>query len=120
MKQQDFLPLLLSASAGVRAEHRKVVEAWAPEQAPVTVLYGALGFRIAREFAATDIETCRRLFALIEQAMERGDTALATAVATGLIEALGTYAVQVEGLWETIAPLLGPRSRHHAEAWLFG
>jgi hypothetical protein len=50
--------------------------------------------------------------------MESRDQKLVTAVATGLIEALVTRAARTEGLWEQMALFLGPRSRHHAEAWL--
>ena len=115
---EDFVSLLAAASGGVQAAYQEVLDEWQPEAPPVTTLFAALGDRIAEDFGSAGVDANRRLFSLIEQAMESPDQGLVTAVATGLIEALVTRAVQSAGLWNEMAPLLGPRSRHHAEAWL--
>ena len=115
---EELVCLLVSASSGAQAAHQEVLDEWQPEAPPVTTLFAALGNRIAEEFGSAGVEANRRSFSLIEHAMESGDQELVTAVATGLIEALVTRAVQSEGLWDEMAPLLGPRSRHHAYAWL--
>lgn len=115
---EDFLSLLLAASDGVRAEYQKVIDYWRPEEPPVTVLFGALGERIAAEFDIAGDDTNRRMFSLIEQAMESHDERLLTAVATGLIEYLVDDAVRRGSLWKRMAPFLGVRSRGHAKAWL--
>jgi hypothetical protein len=115
---EDFVGLLAAASGGVHAAYQEVLNEWQPEEPPVTTLFAALGDRIAEDFGSAGVDANRRMFSLIEQAMESSDQRLVTAVATGLIEALVTRAVRSEGLWEEMASLLGPRSRHHAEAWL--
>lgn len=115
---EDFIGLLTATSGGVQAAYQEVLDEWQPDEPPITTLFAALGNRIAEDFASTDVDTNRRTFSLIEQAMESGDKGLVTAVATGLIEALVTRAAQSEGLWEKMALLLGPRSRNHAEVWL--
>ncbi|BGE88063.1 hypothetical protein Ms3S1_p21110 (plasmid) [Methylosinus sp. 3S-1] len=118
MGREEFLGLLVAASGGVKAAYQETLDEWRPEEPPVTTLFAALGDRIAENFGSADVDTNRRLFSLIEQAMESSDQGLVTAVATGLIEALATRAVQSASLWQQMTPLLGPRSLRHAEAWL--
>ena len=115
---EEFVGLLAAASGGVQAAYQEVLDGWRPEEPPVTTLFAALGDRIAEDFDSAGVDTNRQMFSLIEKAMESGDQGLVTAVATGLIEALVTRAVRSEGLWKRMAPLLGPRALHHAEAWL--
>jgi hypothetical protein len=45
------------------------------------------------------------------------DTALGTAMATGLVEALVTSADKNPGLWTELEKLFGPASLKHAVAW---
>ncbi|UJB19124.1 MULTISPECIES: DUF7674 family protein [Lysobacter] len=118
MECGHFLSLLVATSDGVQAIYQEVVDDWLPEDPPVTTLFAALGDRIAEEFTDGGADSNLHIFALIEQAMENGDEKLATAVATGLIEAMVARAVQSENQWKQMAPLLGPRSLHHAESWL--
>lgn len=118
MDREEFLGLLVAASGSVQAAYREILDEWQPEEPPVTTLFAALGNRIAEDFDHAGIDANRRLFSLIEQAMVSSDQGLVTAVATGLIEALVTRAVQLESVWKQMAPLLGPRSLRHAESWL--
>lgn len=118
MNSDDFVGLLVAASGGVQAAYQEALDEWRPEKPPVTTLFAALGDRIAEDFGRTGVDTNRRIFSLIEQAMESRDQELVAAAATGLIEALVTRAVRSERLWKEMAPLLGLRSLHHAEAWL--
>ena len=118
MDHEVFLGSLIDASSGIRAAYQEVQDEWLPEEPPITRLYAALGYRIAEEFPSADVATNRHIFSLIEEAMEKGDRNLMVAVATGLIEALATRSSQIENLWQQIEPHLGPRSLHHAEAWL--
>lgn len=119
MNQADFLALWIAASDDAGNAYREVVDEWRPEDPPVTILFAALGYRIAETFDRTGADARRRVFSLIEQAMASDDPDLGTAVATGLIEALATHAAQSEPLWKRMAPWLGPLSKQHAEAWLF-
>lgn len=118
MRCEDFVDLLAATSGGIKAACQEVLDEWRPEEPPVTTLFAALGDRIAEDFESAGVDTNRQIFSLIEKAMESGDPGLVTAVATGLIEALVTRAMRSESLWKQLAPFLGPRSLHHAEAWL--
>jgi hypothetical protein len=118
MRCEDFVDLLAATSGGVQAAHQEVLGEWLLEEPPVTTLFAALGDRIAEDFDSTSADSSHEMFLLIEKAMDSGDPGLVTAVATGLIEALVNRAVRSESLWTRIAPLLGPRSLNHAEAWL--
>ncbi len=109
---------LLDISGGIREAYEEMVEDWSPEDPPPTTLYAALGYQIADDFLGYHSEARMRIFSLVEQAMESEDEDLGEVVATGLIEALVTRAMETEGLWEQIKPLLGPQSLYHAEAWL--
>lgn len=116
--REKFIRLLSVASNGVQEAYQDVLDEWRPEEPPVTMLFAALGYRIADDFFCTNTDANLRIFSLIEQAVESGDQELLTAVTTGLIEALVTRAVQIEGLWSQLVPMLGPRSLQHADAWL--
>lgn len=102
MRCDEFVGLLAAISSGAQAARQGVLDEW----------------RIAEDFDSVDVDTKRQMFSLVEKAMESGDSCLVTAVATGLIEAVATRAIQRESLWRRMAPFLGPRSLHHAEAWL--
>jgi hypothetical protein len=115
---ENFVNLLAASSGGVQTACQEVLNEWMPEEPPVTILFAALGDRIAEDFYNAGIDTNRRVFSLIELAMESGNQRLVTSVATGLIEALVTRAMQNKILWSQMALLLGPRSLHHAKAWL--
>lgn len=114
----DFINLLVITSSRLQASYQEVLDDWQPEEPPVTTLFAALGDRIAEDFSSVDIDVNRRIFSLIEKAMESDNQELVSAVATGLIEALATQIARQENLWERVSPFLGPRSRLHAEAWL--
>ena len=118
MDCESFVSSLVLAVDGVQSVYQEVLGEWQPEEPPVTTLFAAIGDRIAKGFVCNGVDVNRRTFSLVEQAMESSDQELVTAVATGLIEALVTRAVRSDGLWRQMAPLLGPRSLDHAEAWL--
>ncbi|GAB1848684.1 hypothetical protein MyNCGM683_35600 [Achromobacter xylosoxidans] len=119
MRRAEFIRCLLSVvSNRAQTAYQDVIDEWQPEEPPVTESFAALGYQIAEDCRCADTDANLRTFSLIEEAMESGDQELLTAVATGLIEALVTRAAQVEGLWAQVAPVLGPRSLHHAEGWL--
>lgn len=113
----EFVDALAKCSVPLQAALRETVEDWRPDEPPVTVLFAALGDRIAERFDEEGIEVNQTLLRLVESAMNSGDTNLVTAVATGLIEGLLAKAWRKEGLWSRISPMLGERSRRHADAW---
>lgn len=114
----EFVCLLTKSSGRALSVYKETIDEWWPENPPVCVLFALLGDSICDEFANVDANSNREIFNLIEEAMDSNDQELTSAVATGLIEALVTRAAKKTGLWDEIAPLLGPLSRNHAQAWL--
>ena len=115
---REFVDALIEHAAGLQATYRETIEYWEPDEPPVTTLFAALGDRIAEDFDSIETNVNRCTFCLVETAMANGDSKLATAVATGLIEAIISRAWRQEGLWPRISPMLGDLSRKHANAWL--
>lgn len=115
-----FLESIEKISIGAKEAKLDVTMEWLPEIPPVTILFGAIGYRIAEDFDRNEARTNQEIFALIEQAMDSPDDLLGTAVATGLIEDMATRALQIEGVWGRIVPSLGPQSLAHANAWIHG
>jgi hypothetical protein len=113
-----FIDALAGQSPTLRSAYQETVDYWQPDEPPVTTLFAALGVRIAEAFDDVGMDAHRQTFRLIEAAMTSGDDRLVTAVATGLLEGMIGAAGRQEGLWPRIAPMLGERSRRHAEAWL--
>jgi hypothetical protein len=114
----EFIDALVEQSPTLRSAYQETVDYWQPDEPPVTTLFAALGTRIAKAFDNIGPEINRKTFRLIEAAMTSGDDRLVTAMATGLIEGMIGATERQEGLWPRIAPMLGERSRRHAEAWL--
>jgi hypothetical protein len=62
----------------------------------------------------------RRIFRQVEEAMTSEHVDLATAVATGLIEAIVGKTASDEEKWLQIASMFGKLTREHADAWRNG
>lgn len=117
---EEFFNSISEISNGSRESGNKVIMEWLPEKPPVTILFSAIGYRLAEDFDCIDIQSNRELFTLIEEGVGSNDLLLSTAVTTGLIEGMVTRAQQIEGLWERMASSLGQRSFQHAMAWSNG
>lgn len=116
----EYIENLSQYSEGMKKVYNDVFEYWNPREPPLTILFGAIGDRIAEDFEIVEVENNSRIFHTIESAMLSNDTELVTAVATGLVESLVTRASQNEELLGRIWLMLGEQSRKHAEAWLYG
>jgi hypothetical protein len=115
---QDFVDSLITISERLKKNKLIEEEFWAPEEPPLTILFGALGDGVAEEFDLVDAEVNQRVFSLIEEAMASSHAPLVTAVATGLIEAVVSSAAQKNDLLVRILSMMGKLSLHHAEVWL--
>ncbi len=116
--RNEFIEKLIACSTGLQVIHKEVLHEWAPDEPPTTTLFAALGAQIAKDFCSGNRESIRQISSLIEQAMQSDDVQLVTVVATGLIEALATKAIQADGCWQELVLQLGPQSNHHAQSWL--
>ncbi|MDM9628019.1 hypothetical protein QTL95_19180 [Rhizobium sp. S152] len=72
----------------------------------IHTLYSDMGWLIAERFAS--LEDRERVFELIEMGMRNGDSALKSAVSTGLIEAMISRTGQQPARWKQISAQLGP------------
>ena len=118
VQSREFVEALVRESPGLQAVYREDLDYWAPDEPPVTVLFGALGRRIVEEFEQAGTDANQRIFALIESGMADKDLQgeFSTALATGLIEALVNKAERMN-LWQPISESLGKLSRDYVDAW---
>lgn len=115
---QDFIKAVVNLSPAVRATVLDTRRYWAPDEPPLTILFGEIGARIADDFDSSEVGNARQIFALIESAMASNNEQLITAVATGLIEGLVSRVDLQTEKWQRIRQAFGTLSRRHAEAWL--
>jgi hypothetical protein len=113
-----FVELLASMSPDLEAARIETIDWWQPDEPPSTAMLAALGHRIAEKLGCLDLDTTQRIFSLVEDGVASGSDSLATAVASGFLEALAGDAVRQPGLWDRVSPLLGPRSLQHAQSWI--
>ncbi|KRD16343.1 hypothetical protein ASE52_03855 [Acidovorax sp. Root275] len=92
-------------------------ESWTPQEPPETTLLSSFVDRLLDVSKNPAAAETRRAILLVETAMESGDIALVTIVATGFIEGLVASASELGVLPQFLAAL-GPSSRRHADAWL--
>lgn len=84
---------------------------------PYIYLYSNIGRIIANNVFLFDNKTQIEIFSHIESGINSDDEYLATAVATGLIEALVSESDNNTELWHIIENHLGIESKKHALAW---
>ncbi|WP_156379460.1 hypothetical protein [Acidovorax sp. Root402] len=92
-------------------------ESWTPQEPPETTLLSSFVNRLLDASTNPAAAETQRAILLVETAMESGDIALVTVVATGFIEGLVASASELGVLPQFLAAL-GPSSRRHADAWL--
>lgn len=84
---------------------------------PYIYLYSNIGRIIANNIFLFDDKKQIEIFSHIESGINSKDEYLATAVATGLIEALVSESDNNTELWHIIENHLGIESKKHALAW---
>lgn len=113
----DFLRRLVSQVPALGERLDCCLKDWEPEPAPLTVVFAEVGDAIAENLTALPEEVLREVFEKIEEGMRSPDLAIASAVATGLVEALVSRADKRPEFWEYFEKLLGPASAKHAVSW---
>ena len=117
MHYKEFIKLLTTESEHAKVAWQFCVDDWMPQEPPVTILFSAMGDKIAENLNVIDADKKIRIFSLIEEAMNSHEVLLVTAVATGLIETMVTTTELNKWVPETLS-LFGPKSLSHAKCWL--
>jgi hypothetical protein len=112
-----YLRALVAGIPALDDARNRCLRKWGTETPPITVLFAGVGRAIAENLAVLLGEVQQRLFAGIEESVVSQDSALGTAMATGLVEVLVTSADKNPGLWAEPEKLFGPASLKHAVAW---
>jgi hypothetical protein len=113
----DYVGVFTQRSEHIKNAVNRCVEYWLPEQAPLILLFSAIGKVLAKQLATLSDDEKTVLFQHIEDGMRSNEHELATAVATGLVESLVTASDGNDELWGNIEKYLGRESNKHAVAW---
>jgi hypothetical protein len=113
----DYLRSFVADVPALNAALNRSLQSWGTETPPNTVIFAEVGDAIASNLATLPNEVRRKVFAAIEEGMVSQDTALSTAMATGLVEALVANADKKPDMWKEFENLFGAASMKHAAAW---
>lgn len=113
----DYVGVFTQRSEHIKNAVNRCVEYWLPEQAPLILLFSAIGKVLVKQLATLSDDEKTVLFQHIEDGMRSNEDELATAVATGLVESLVTASDGNDELWGNIEKYLGRESNKHAVAW---
>lgn len=113
----NYLKKMASFSTVILEKIESVNKYWSPEEPPVIVLFSQIGKTLARIYPSFENAQKESVFQHIEEGMTSTNDELATAVATGLIEAIVTSTDGDHLLWAKIEKSLGHKSKEHALAW---
>jgi hypothetical protein len=114
---RDFAAALLALAPQVADALTARGDEHAPDpEFPISWMSQA-GVALARSLDDQPQETRAGAFALVEERLAQGSTAMREAVATGLLEALASEVSGGRADPGTVAALLGPQSRAYLDAW---
>jgi hypothetical protein len=113
----QFIDEITKKFDGLQNAVNEINEYWKPDQAPVTIIFAAIGKELVRQFDSIKNEKKLEVFQCIEDGINSSDINLRTAVATGIIEALVSESTENEDLWLRIEQQLGVSSKHYVLSW---
>lgn len=102
-----LLAALLQAVPALHGVVEGLVDDWAPEEPPVSVLLGAVGRACLALVPLAETSTWGTIANAIEECLEHGDPDSATAAATGLLESIDGEAIR-RGAGHELRAHLGP------------
>lgn len=115
---KEYLSPFFVLSDEIQILLNEFYDAWKGDNNPPYIyLYSNIGRIIANSVFLFDNKTQIEIFSHIESGINSDDEYLATAVATGLIEALVSESDNNTELWHIIENHLGIESKKHALAW---
>jgi hypothetical protein len=113
----EYLRTLVAGVPALDSALNRCLQSWGAETPPATIAFAEVGDAITENLAALPNEARQKIFAAVEEGMVSQDSALRTAMATGLVEALVASADKKPNLWIEFESLLGVASLKHATAW---
>ncbi|MCU7784394.1 hypothetical protein [Lelliottia amnigena] len=113
----SYISMFTERSVYIKNAVNRCLDYWAPEQAPLILLFSVIGKSLVNQFNMFNDADKAMLFQHIEDGMLSNDDDLATAVATGLVESLVNASDGNDELWGKIVQNLGIESQKHAIAW---
>jgi hypothetical protein len=115
--EMALLQTIASRASLLQDELCRFLAEWTDEPPPLIIGYGGIGQAIAENLNSFSQETRNKIFADIECGMTNSDEAVATATATGLVEALVAVSDKDPTLWLDLERMLGPESLKYAKNW---
>lgn len=115
---EEFARTIVMISPNLDQTVQQMLQDWAPEEPPVTILFSGLGAQIVEDFHLVGPEVNRRIFDLIERAMLSDSLPLITGVATGLIESIVSLGITQKKVWDELSMMFGQASQQHVKAWI--
>lgn len=117
MQINESLNLLSQTHPVLEKARAALVEDWAPEAPPPTILSSAFARALVSIADAATEEELLRVLTVVETILSEGDQLAKDVVATGFLEALVTAADNRASGAVRILELLGPQAAAYCEAW---
>lgn len=92
-------------------------EEWKPDELPTIVAMSCIGRELVGRIEDISVAELRAIFDSAEEIMTRGTGALATAVATGFLEAILAQASAARFDFRRVAPFLGSECKRYCREW---
>ncbi|UAY94274.1 hypothetical protein KSL88_09950 [Pectobacterium polaris] len=113
----EYLSMFTQRSEYIKNEVSNSIKYWFPDDPPTVLLFSLVGKALVNQLALLRESDKLIFFQHIEMGITSENTDLATAVATGLVEALVTASDEDESVWEKIENYLHSESKNHALSW---
>ncbi|GKW01866.1 hypothetical protein PEC301877_06810 [Pectobacterium carotovorum subsp. carotovorum] len=113
----EYLSVFTHKSEYIKNEANQSIEYWLPDPPPTILLFSLVGKALVNQLALLRESDKLNFFQHIEMGINSENTDLATAVATGLVEALITASDEDESVWGKIENYLHSESKNHALSW---
>ncbi|MDX6915003.1 hypothetical protein R9X49_07760 [Pectobacterium carotovorum] len=95
----EYLSMFTQRSEYIKNEVNNSIEYWLPDPPPTILLFSLVGKALVNQLALLRESDKLNFFQHIEMGVTSENTDLATAVATGLVEALVTASDEDESVW---------------------
>ncbi|MCA6963831.1 hypothetical protein [Pectobacterium odoriferum] len=113
----EYLSVFTQKSEYIKNEVNQSIEYWLPDPPPTILLFSLVGKALVKQLALLRESDKLIFFQHIEMGINSENADLATAVATGLVEALVTASDEDESVWGKIENYLHSESKNHALSW---